>query len=147
VAPLLECLSMDERMGAPGTPARQASAGTAVRFIVGLVIGIIAMGLAIACQGSVSTGDGPLLLGICLAAAGFLGAFVRGIAAFVGVWLGVAAPWIGLALASGQCNAASSPPMMCGSVLAGAALVLGPVPEGLGFLLGRLVRWSLGGRK
>ena len=128
---------MDERMGTADNPA--------LRFILGLVIGATAMGLAIVCQGSVSSESGLLLLGICLVAAGFLGAFVGGIAAFVGVWLGGAAPWIGLALASsGQCNAASIPPMMCGSVLAGVALVLGPVPEGLGFLVGWVVRRSPG---
>lgn len=128
---------------------RTDSPGSGARFILGFVIGLATTTVLAAVQSSFRGNEGLLVLGLALAAAGFLGGLLGGFTAYLGVWLGVATPVLVFALPfllDGDCSA--SPFLIgcsrtIGLVIAGLALVVAPIPEGVGYILGRFVRWSL----
>lgn len=129
--------------------AKQDGPSTVGRFLVGIGIGIVALGAALAIDASAHLGMAPLA--ICLALGGMLAAFSRGVVMLVGVAVGVPLPVLFMTLAtSSTCGSGTSafvPFPLCGQgfgfALAALLLVGGPVAEVPGFVLGRFVRWAL----
>lgn len=119
------------------------------QFVAGVVVGAGALLLAFAIAGRPED-PGLLVLGVCLAGAGLVAGLATGPAMFVGVWLGVPLPILAMAIAAGPGCVDSPFAFFIGScpgvillAIAGALLAVGPVVEGAGFAVGRLVRWAL----
>ena len=117
------------------------------RFATAFVIGVGTMLFALDAFGGSNGTEALILLVLTLALAGALAALVRGVAAFAGVWLGVGAPWVFLWLTTlGRCTTVMPFPG-CGEAVYPAFTVVflvgGFVPEGAGFLAGKVVRWAL----